>query len=119
MKALRSVGLFLILFTGILRGEVWSDWTSTATNPELVYRSQVSSNMRNCYLEFRDKNQGKGNTTFDVAVDYRSTVQDANGDLIMKTDTEHIVTTPTRTGTARIPDCLGVSEVRASFVQRL
>jgi len=54
-----------------------------------------------------------------VAVDYRSTALKENGDPSMKTDSEHIVTTHTHVGTARIPECLGVSEVRASFVQRL
>jgi len=119
MKAVRNVVLTLIFLSGMLSGQAWSDWTSTSTYPELQYRSQALPNMRSCYLEFRDKNQGKGNTTFDVAVDYRSTALKENGDPSMKTDSEHIVTTHTHVGTARIPECLGVSEVRASFVQRL
>jgi hypothetical protein len=119
MKALRSAALSIILLSGILSGQVWSDWTSTSTNPELQYRSQAVPNMRHCYLEFRDTKQGKGNTTFDVAVDYTSSALNENGAPIVKTDTEHIVTTPTHVGTARIPECLAVSVVRASVVQRL
>jgi hypothetical protein len=118
MRALRSAILSIILLTEILSGQVWSDWRSTSTNPELEFRSQVLPNMGHCYLEFRDKNQRKGNTTFDAAVDYKSTAVKENGEPITKSDTEHIVTTPAQVGTARITECLGVSEVHASVVQR-
>lgn len=118
MRTARYMTLLILVLAGITSAQVWSDWTATDTNPELEYRSQISSNMRNCHLEFRDKRLGKGNTTFDVSIDYRSTTQDANGDLIMKNDTEHIVITPTSVGTARIPECLGISQVRVSFLQR-
>ena len=118
MKILRTLPLSVIFLAGILSGQGWSSWTSTATNPELEYRAQPVPNMRNCYLEFRDKRQGSGNTTFDVAIDYRSTTLDQDDEPIAKTDTEHVVTTPTHVGTARVSECLGVSQVRASVVQR-
>jgi hypothetical protein len=118
MKIHRNLPLSIIFVAGILNAQGWSNWTTTATNPELEYRAQPVPNMHNCYLEFRDKNQGSGNTTFDVAIDYGSTTLKDDGEPTVKTDTEHVVITPTHVGTARVTECLGVSKVSASFVQR-
>ena len=118
LKALRAVALCSMVLSGILHAQVWKDWSPTSTNTELEYRWQALPNMRQCYLEFRDKHQGKGNTTFDVGVDYKSTALDQKGAPMIKTDTEHIVTTSMSVGTARVTECLAVSEVRASVAQR-
>jgi hypothetical protein len=117
LKALRFAVLSLVLFSQILSAQVWSDWAATTKNTEMEYRSEVLPNMRQCYMQFRDTHQGKGNTTFDADVTYQSSVLTPDGHPIMKKDTEHIVTTPTQVGNARIPECTAITEIAASFVQ--
>jgi hypothetical protein len=95
-----------------------TDWILTSNNTDIQYRDQVLDRAQACYLEYRDQKQGPGYTTFDVAVDYNSTDLSTDGKPTKKTDTEHIVTAPTHTGSARIPNCSGVIEARVSFVQR-
>jgi hypothetical protein len=109
----------VLLLTGTLFADQRSDWTSTATNPEIQYRVQVFDNARACYLEFRDQKQGPGYTTFDAAVDYKSTDLDPDGHPTVKTDSEHIVTGRTNNGNSRISNCFAVVSVRVSLVQRL
>ena len=108
--------LLLFALTPSLNAQVWSDWVPTSMNTQLEYRSQIFPNMRQCYLEFRDKQQGKSITTFDVSIDFK--YADPNGNLKVKTDREHVVTMPAQVGTVRVVDCVGVSEVRAGSVQR-
>lgn len=117
-KTFGAVFLSLLVFAGALFGQTWSDWSGATKNADIKYRSQVFDNAKACYLEFRDEQQGRGNTTFDVDVDFKSTDLNANEEPIQKTDTEHIVTTPGRVGTSRISNCSAVTGARASLVQR-
>jgi hypothetical protein len=110
-------GLVLLL-TGILFANETTDWVGTATNPEIQYRSQVLENAQACALEFRDQQQGRGSTTFDAEVDYKSITVDSEGHPLTKTDRENIVVTPTQAGNSQIASCAGVLAVRLSFVQR-
>jgi hypothetical protein len=95
-----------------------TDWILASNSADIQYRDQVLERAQACYLEFRDQKQGPGYTTFDVALDYNSTDLDTDGKPRKKTDTEHIVTAPTHTGSARIPNCSAIIEARVSFVQR-
>jgi hypothetical protein len=95
-----------------------TDWILASNSPDIQYRDQVLDRAQACYLEFRDQKQGPGYTTFDVAVDYNSTDLNPDGKPAKKTDTEHIVTAPTHSSSARIPNCSAVIEARVSFVQR-
>ncbi len=113
---LRITAFSLFVLTQSLNAQVWSDWVPATMNTQLEYRSQIFPNMRQCYLEFRDKQQGKGTTTFDVSIDYK--YADPRGNLNIKTDREHVVTMPTQAGNVRVVECVGISEVRASSVQR-
>lgn len=108
------------LLAGTLLGQQQTDWTNASNNPDIQYRSQVFDRAKACYLEFRDQKQEAGYTTFDVAVDYKSTDSNpADEDKeTTKTDSEHIVTAPTHTGSSRISDCSGVVEARVSVLQR-
>ena len=115
-RACRILALSLIALVQPLTAQTWSDWIPTSMNTQIEYRLQVFPNMRQCYLEFHDKQQGKGTTTFDVSIDYK--FADPNGNLNVKTDREHVVTLPSQVGTVRVVDCVGVSEVRASTVVR-
>jgi hypothetical protein len=119
---LAGSGWFAICVCGILLlgGTLFAqqtDWIAS-NNPDIQYRDQVLDRAQACYLEFRDQKQGAGYTTFDAAVDYNSTDLNADGKPTKKTDTEHIVTAPTHSGSARIPNCSAVVEIRVSFLQR-
>jgi hypothetical protein len=108
----------VLLLSGIQFADQTTDWASTLTNPEIQYRSQVFDNSQACYLEFRDQKQGSGYTTFDAAVDYKSTELAPDGKPIVKTDSEHIVTSRAQTGSSRISNCSGAVAVRLNYVQR-
>jgi hypothetical protein len=108
----------MLLLAGILAGQQQTGWTNAANNPDIQYRVQVFDRSKACYLEYRDQKQGTGYTTFDVAVDYKSTDLNSANEAPVKTDSEHIVTAPTHAGTSRISDCSAVVEARVSFVQR-
>jgi hypothetical protein len=118
MKTLYMATASTLLLAGTLFGQAWTDWNHASNDPEIQYRSQALSESKACYLEFRDQQQETGYTTFDAAVDYKSTDLDPENQPTTKTDTEHIVTAPTHTGGARISNCTGVGDVRVSFVQR-
>jgi len=119
IKNLSCCFLLVLALTGSMLGQSWSEWGSTKNVPEIKYRVQVLENAQACYLEFRDDQQGKGSTTFDVNVDYRPVDVDSNKTPPPpKTETEHLVTTPGRAATARISDCSAVTEARASYIQR-
>jgi len=117
IKIVCAAAVSLVL-SGTLFGDQQTDWFATSTNPEIQYRFQVFDNSKACYVEFRDQQQGSGPTTFDVAVDYTTADLNANKEAPTKTDTEHIVTTPTHAGSSRISNCSGVVAARASYVQR-
>jgi hypothetical protein len=118
MKTVCAAVASLVLLAGTLLGDAQTGWVPTSTNREIQYRSQVFDNSKACYLEFRDQQQGASSTTFDVAVDCTSTDLDADQKPLMKTETEHIVTTPTHTGGSRISNCSGVVAARVSPPQR-
>jgi hypothetical protein len=106
-----------LVLTAALLGQQ-TDWLPASNNPDIRYRDQVFDRAKACDLEFRDLKQGPGYTTFDAAVDYNSTDLNSDGKPILKTDGEHIVTSTTHNGSARIPNCSAVVEARVSFVQR-
>lgn len=110
--------VYLILSAAEVAGQQWKDWAPTSDNSGILYRSQAFANAEACYLEFRDPQQKSGNTTFDVAVDYRSLELNANKEPIAKAETQHIVVTPNRVSSSRISNCSSIANVRASFVQR-
>jgi hypothetical protein len=101
-----------------LSGQQQTDWMGTSNDPDIQYRVQVFEGSKACDLEYRDRKQGTGYTTFDVNVDYKSTELDSDNHPKTKTETEHIVTAPTHTGSSRISECMAVVEARVSFVQR-
>jgi hypothetical protein len=107
-----------LFLAGMLCGQQQTDWVSASNNPDILYRDQVFDRAKACYIEFRDQKQGTGYTTFDVAVDYNSTDLNSDGKPMMKTDSEHIVTTPSHTGTSRISNCSALVAARVSLVQR-
>jgi hypothetical protein len=107
-----------LFLAGTLCGQQQSDWVPASNNPDILYRDQVFDRATACYLEFRDKKQGTGYTTFDVAVDYNSTDLNSDGKPMMKTDSEHIVTAPSHAGTSRISNCSALVAARVSSVQR-
>ena len=108
----------LLLLSGTQFADDKTDWVPTSTNPEIQYRTQVYENTEACYLEFRDQEQGPRSTTFDAEVDFKTRDREHNGEQVIKTDRENIVTTPTHPGSSRISNCLGITGVRLSFVQR-
>jgi hypothetical protein len=107
----------LLFATGVL-AQLWTDWSPTSDNSGIVYRSQSFPNQKACYLEFRDPQQGKGNTTFDVAVSYKSTDLNEHGQPTEKSDTEHVAVPPTRNASSRISNCDSVTDAKVNFVQR-
>lgn len=113
-----AVATLVLLLSGTLFANEATNWAGTPTNPEIQYRSQVYDDAQACVLEFRDQDQGRGYTTFDAAVDYKSTEVNPEGQPITKTDRENIVTAPTHTGSSRISKCSGVIAVHVTFVQR-
>jgi hypothetical protein len=118
MRKVYAVVVSMLLLTGAPFGQQTTNWVRSKNNPDIQYRAQVLDQMKACYLEFRDQKQGSGYTTFDAAVDYNSPDLNSDGKPTMKTDTEHIATTPTHTGSSRISNCSAVTEARVSFVQR-
>jgi len=118
MRKVYAVVVSMVLSAGTLCGQQQTDWTPASNNPDIQYRVQILDRTKACYLEFRDQKQGTGYTTFDVAVEYNSTDLESDGQPTIKTDTEHIVTAPTHTGSSRISNCSAVVKARVSFVQR-
>jgi len=118
MKTIYAVAVQLLLCIATLLGQQRTDWINTSTDPTIQYRPQVFDQSKACYVEFRDQQQGPGPTTFDVAVDYKSLDLSPDKQPATKTDSEHIVTTATHTGSSRIPDCSRIVGARATFVQR-
>jgi hypothetical protein len=118
MRKVYAVVVSILLLAGTPLGQLQTDWIKASNNPDIQYRVQALDQMKACYLEFRDQKQGAGYTTFDAAMDYNSTDLNSDGKPVMKTDTEHIVTAPTHTGSSRIPNCVAVVDARVSFVQR-
>ena len=117
-QALCAVGVTLFLLGGNLWGQQWGNWTSASNNLNIAYRYRLLDNAKSCYLEYRDQNQGEGYTTFDAAVDYQSSNSNFDNARVTKTDSEHIVTSTNHKGSAQIPNCSGITDVRVSFVQR-
>lgn len=117
-KELLMLTALLFLLCGTQFADQRTDWSSTSSDPEIQYRSQVYSNSGACYIEFRDQKQGRGPTTFDAEVNYRSRDFDRQGQATEKVDRENIVTTASHNGGARIANCSGIIAVRLSFVQR-
>ena len=115
-----AVAVSMVLFAGLGFAQKQTDWINTSNSPEIQYRAQLFDDSRACYLEFRDKKQGKGYTTFDAAVDYKWMDPQSESQQSMKTKTEneHIVTTPTQTGSARISECSGIVEIKVNYIQR-
>jgi len=117
-KTLLAVAGLVLLLTGTQFADDSKDWTASSGSPDILYRWQEFDNSYACFLEFRDQQQGTGYTTFDAAVDYRSTDLDQDKRPIAKTDNEHIVTAPNRTATSRIPNCVGVIQATVTLIQR-
>jgi hypothetical protein len=118
MKKIFLAVVVLLFLTEIPFADESRDWTGASGSPDIAYRWQELDNSYACFLEYRDLQQGTGYTTFDSAVDYRSTTLDRDNRPIQKTDNEHITTAPNRTATARIPNCVGVLQATVSLVQR-
>jgi hypothetical protein len=118
MKTICAIAGWMLLLAGTLAGQVWTEWKGTSNNPDIQYRSQAFEEAKACYVEFRDQQQGPGYTTFDAAADYKSTDLNTDKEAVVKTETEHIVTAPTHSGSSRISNCTAVVDMRVSFVQR-
>jgi hypothetical protein len=126
VRKLSAILTSILFLTGLILAQKQTDWINTSNSPAIQYRVQLFDDAKTCYLDFRDKKQGKGYTTFDAAVDYKSMDSDSNGDpnansqasAKTKTETEHIVTASSQTGSARISDCAGISEIRVNYIQR-
>jgi len=118
MRRPHAVVFTLFWAATLLCQEKQTEWMAASNNPDLQYRSQAFSRAKACYLEFRDQKQGKGSTTFDVIVSYNSTDLGSDGKPAKKTENEHIVTVPTRTGTSRIPSCFAVTDAKVNFLER-
>ncbi len=110
--------MVMILSALALSGQQQTEWMGTSNDSDIVYRVQVFEGLKACDLEYRDRKQGTGYTTFDVNVDYKSTELDSDNHPKAKSETEHIVTAPTHTGSSRISQCTAVVETHVSFVQR-
>jgi len=117
MKKIAALILWMLLAATAV-SQKQSDWTSSWNNTDIAYRSQVFDNMKACYVEFRDQKQGKGVTTFDADVQFRSTVLTADKQPTLKNETEHVVIAPSQTGNARIHDCAAILKVNVSLVER-
>jgi hypothetical protein len=117
-RALCAAAMFALLLVVALSGQQQSDWTSASNDPDIQYRVQAFDTSKACELEYRDRKQKTGYTTFDVNVDYKSTELDSDNHPKTKTETEHITTAPSHTGSSRISECIAVVEARVSFVQR-
>jgi hypothetical protein len=117
-KAIYAVTVQLLLWAATLGGQQRTDWISTLNDPDIQYRPQIFDASKVCYVEFRDQQQASGPTTFDVAVDYTSADSNPDKQPAIKTDSEHITTTATQTGSSRIANCSRIVAARASFVRR-
>ncbi len=121
---LRVAAVSMVLLAGLGFAQKQTDWINTSNSPEIQYRVQLFDDAKTCYLDFRDKKQGKGYTTFDAAVDYKSMDSDSDSNsnsqqsTKIKSENEHIVTAATQTGSARISDCSGISEIKVNYIQR-
>ncbi|MFZ1010559.1 MAG: hypothetical protein WAN65_27210 [Candidatus Sulfotelmatobacter sp.] len=121
---LRVAAVSMVLLAGLGFAQKQTDWINTSNSPEIQYRVQLFDDAKTCYLDFRDKKQGKGYTTFDAAVDYKSMDSDSDSNsnsqqsVRIKSENEHIVTAATQTGSARISDCSGISEIKVNYIQR-
>jgi hypothetical protein len=124
MLKVDAVAVLMVLFARLGFAQKQTDWINTSNSPEIQYRVQLFDDAKTCYLDFRDKKQGKGYTTFDAAVDYKSMDSDSDSNsnsqqsVKIKTENEHIVTASTQTGSARISDCAGISEIKVNYIQR-
>jgi hypothetical protein len=118
MKKAHAVAVSMFLLAATLPSQQQSDWTAASNDPDIQYRAQVFDTSKACDLEYRDRKQKTGYTTFDVNVDYKSTELDSDNHPKTKTETEHITTAPSHTGSSRISECIAVVEARVSFVQR-
>jgi hypothetical protein len=122
VSKLSAILISIPFLTGLILAQKQTDWINTSNSPEIQYRVQLFDDAKTCYLDFRDKKQGKGYTTFDAAVDYKSMDSDSDSNsqqsAKIKTETEHIVTAPTQTGSARISNCSGISEINVNYIQR-
>jgi hypothetical protein len=122
MSKVAAVAVSMVLLAGLGFAQKQTDWINTSNSPEIQYRVQLFDDAKTCYLDFRDKKQGKGYTTFDAAVDYKSMDSDSNPNsqpsTKIKTETEHIVTASSQTGSARISDCSGIAEINVNYIQR-
>jgi hypothetical protein len=122
MLKVDAIAVSMVLLAGLGFAQKQTDWINTSNSPEIQYRVQLFEDAKTCYLDFRDKKQGKGYTTFDAAVDYKSMDSDSdsnsNSQSSTKTENEHIVTASSQTGSARISDCSGISEIKVNYIQR-
>jgi hypothetical protein len=119
MRRVRAVAVSMVLLAGMLPGQQQqTDWIAASNDPDILFRAQIREQTKACELEYRDQKQGTGYTTFDVTVDYTSTDLDREGKPQTKTDSEHIVTAPSRNGSSLIPNCSAVGGARVSYVQR-
>jgi hypothetical protein len=117
-KTFFAVTVLLLFLSEVPFADDSKDWSAAAGSPDILYRWQEFDNSYACFIEYRDQLQGPGYTSFDSAVDYRSTDLDQNNRPKPKTDNEHITTAPNRTASARIPNCVGVMQATVSLVQR-
>jgi hypothetical protein len=120
MSKLSAIFVSVLLLTGLILAQKQTDWVNASNSPEIQYRVQLFDDAKTCYLDFRDKKQGKGYTTFDAAVDYKWIDPQSESQQSMKTKTEneHLVTAPTQTGSARISECSGIAEIKVNYIQR-
>jgi hypothetical protein len=111
--------VFALFWAAALFGqEKQTAWIAASNNPDIQYRSQAFSRAKACYVDFRDQKQGTGTTTFDIVVSYNSTDLNSDGKPAKKTENEHIVTVPTRTGASRITACSAVTDARVTSIER-
>jgi hypothetical protein len=123
MAKFRPVIVSTLLLCGLASAQKQTDWMNVSNSPEIEYRVQLFEDAKTCYLDFRDKKQGKGYTTFDAAVDYKwadpqQDDQQNQQSQKIKTETEHLTTAPTQTAGARISECSGVAEIKVNYIQR-
>jgi hypothetical protein len=120
MMKFSAIFLLMLFLAGLGFAQKQTDWMNASNSPEIQYRVQLFDDAKTCYLDFRDKKQGKGYTTFDAAVDYKwmDPQSDTQQSMKNKTENEHIVTAPTQTGSARISECSGIAEIKVNYIQR-
>jgi hypothetical protein len=120
LRKLDVTAMSILLLAGLGFAQKQTDWINTSNSPEIQYRVQLFEDAKTCYLDFRDKKQGKGYTTFDAAVDYKwmDPQSESQQSMKTKTESEHITTAPTQTGSARISECSGIAEIKVNYIQR-